>query len=931
VEVDSVPTRSAVLGDGISIGSLLDLKSIESFPLANGRSLQSFVRMVPGIVFTDPKGSLAQFTATGQRRFSNRLTIDGVSGDLGIGTRDIALGDNGIGLPAFATSGGTQTLVPLAAIDEIQVRTTSASAEHARAAGAQIAIVTKSGSSKPTTEAFLHVRPRAWNASDWFTNAGFDQQREDTNGRPTYRSTSYRNVGASVGGPVFSSRISSFVTWEREAIDRPVTTTTLVPSLGARDSAVPDVRPVLDAFPRPNGREVGQGLAELSRTFPIASRLWVLSARVDASLSTRHRLFVRVNVGRSAGDELDTVQKVPRLSFDSRESSKTDTTTVGMRSTFKRAIHDLRVNVSGNGVALAAGPASYGGAQPLPIDVLAPNAVSAADSSVRFVFQPSTGGTIGSGLSAANRQSQLQLGDSWTVSLGRHEWRCGIDYRRVTAESDSARERYSVRFRDLSEFLQGRPATLNAGRYTPARARVESWATFAEDTWRWRRLTLQAGARYAVKPAPFSVNESEPLLARYAVLPEVEFVPSGARLWQTSLTDIGPHLGVAYKFRENGGAESILRGGWSLVFDEATNPAVRVFGAGYPYSAWRQARSSLPIRGELSLDSIPSFEEAIGAEAYAFPDHMRSPRTQEWQVGIDQSIGKAQRLGVTYVGTAGRDLLYWHEYHVGPVGQDIQAYSNEGQSDYHGLLVDFVRRQSRGFRGRVAYTWSHAIDLDSGESLRPGPPSRYACFACSRGSADFDRRHVLRAEASYDLPVALGPNWLRAALGGWTADIVTSVISGGPVDVSYPQDVGFGMYYLRVDAVPNTAAWMDDPTSPTGRRINAAAFRLQTEPRQGTLGRNALRGTPLRQVDVALSRSFRCGGGAIDVRADAFNVLNLVNVGPPVSDWGSLSFGRPAETYADALGSGTLSQGGLSPVQQLGGPRSIQLGVRFRW
>jgi hypothetical protein len=101
---------------------------------------------------------------------------------------------------------------------------------------------------------------------------------------------------------------------------------------------------------------------------------------------------------------------------------------------------------------------------------------------------------------------------------------------------------------------------------------------------------------------------------------------------------------------------------------------------------------------------------------------------------------------------------------------------------------------------------------------------------------------------------------------------------------------------------------------------------------RGTLGRNALRAAPLRQLDVALSRRFSLAGRVtLQTRVDAFNVLNVVNPAAPEARLTFANFGRPEQTRADALGTGSLTRGGLTPVHQLGGPRSIQFGVRVDW
>ncbi len=111
---------------------------------------------------TDSTGTLAQFTAGGQRRFANRMTIDGMSADLAVDLSSPGVGEAGTGaLPAFSTTGSTQTLVPLAAIGEIEVRTTNASAEHQRTPGAQTSIVTRAGGDRVNASAFMDYRPNA--------------------------------------------------------------------------------------------------------------------------------------------------------------------------------------------------------------------------------------------------------------------------------------------------------------------------------------------------------------------------------------------------------------------------------------------------------------------------------------------------------------------------------------------------------------------------------------------------------------------------------------------------------------------------------------------------------------------------------------------------------------------------------------------------
>jgi hypothetical protein len=913
-----------VLSDGATGGSFSS-RAIEAMPLSNGRTLQSMLAVVPAVVVTDSTGTLAQWTAGGQRRLANRMTVDGMSADLAVDLSNAGVGEASTGsLPAFSSSGSTQTIVPLAAIGEIEVRTTNAPPEHQRAPGAQTAIVTRAGGDRTSGAAFADFRPSALAASDWFSNASATAPK---------RSVGFWNAGGSLGGPVplSSNRLFYYASGERQRIDRPLTTTYQVPALSLRNNVSAAVRPLLDAFPEPNGAELTQGgLADLRREFPIESRLSAFSLRVDGNLSDRHRLFTRVNRGTSGGDELDALQQ-PRVSFAHKEAAATNTATAGFTTLFASATHDFRVNMSTHEGTLTAGPADYGDAGALPLDLLVPPAAR-NDAWVRVQVANGPGGFVIDGRGAGGRQQQFQIADTWTWLKGRHEWRFGVDFRRVTSSTDAAQYRYSYRFFNQAELLQGRARFVTVERALPSQTHRDTTAIFAQDTFRATpRLTFNYGLRYSVRPAPASATDTQPLLLDFAALPGIQTLPEGSRLWKTSWTDLAPQATATYQLSNAAGRETSLRAGWSLVFDEVTSPGANALGAGAPYvSRWTLPAQSFPLTEEaLSVPPPEPFSATDLADYYAFDNGLRSPRTHQWQVTLDQALGSAHRVSLAYVGAAARDLPYWHAYPVVPGGAlRINAFSHDGRSDYNAMIAQYVRRLSRGLQGSLSYTWSHAIDVDSGDTRLPLPPPSLAPPSSNRGSADFDRRHVLYATASYRVPGHRAPEWLRPIASDWQIDVVATMRSGAPLTITSTRSLGDATYELRPDPVEDIPVWIADPTGPTGETLNRAAFAAPTELRQGMLGRNTVRSSPLRQMDLSISRFVRVGERRLTLRLDAFNVLNVPSFGPPRTGLDSLTFGRPQQSYADALGTGTLTGGGLTPVQQIGGPRSIQLSLR---
>ncbi len=221
----------------------------------------------------------------------------------------------------------------------------------------------------------------------------------------------------------------------------------------------------------------------------------------------------------------------------------------------------------------------------------------------------------------------------------------------------------------------------------------------------------------------------------------------------------------------------------------------------------------------------------------------------------------------------------------------------------------------------------------------PNPPAALAHLPASnnKGSADYDRRHVFQVSASYRVPTLGASKLLRSISEEWQIDVVGTMRSGSPFTPFIAgRALEFGFYDVRPD-LTGQPIWIGDPTSPTGWMLNPNAFAMSADQRQGTLGRNTLRASPLHQVDLTLSRAIRIGDHRVaQVRVEALNVFNLPNFGPPLAQFGNdglpaPNFGLPIHSYADTLGTGTLQRGGLTPLQQVGGPRSIRLGLRFNF
>ena len=451
------------------------------------------------------------------------------------------------------------------------------------------------------------------------------------------------------------------------------------------------------------------------------------------------------------------------------------------------------------------------------------------------------------------------------------------------------------------------------------------------------RLTLTYGLRWEVNPAVKGINGS----TVYAVTDldhpaQLQLAPVGTPLYQTTFANIAPRLGISYRLRSSPGKETVIRGGVGRFYDTGFGLTGGVSSEfpNYPYNNYKgTAYPLLPAQA-----AIPPYSTSYPVTEILVADpHLQLPRTDQWNLTVEQGLGQAQSVSVTYAAALGRKLLR-NEYLIDPNEKFtyVLAVRNGATSDYHSLQLRFQRRLSRGLQALASYTWAHSIDLASNDAEWGHIPLGDHDPNQDRGSSDFDIRHALRAAVTWTVPAPLGPR-LRPFLSGFSLDSILTLRSATPVDL-----IG-GIAYLRYlvntrpDRAPNQPLYIHDASAAGGRRLNPEAFLptpvddYYSAVRQGTLGRNVVRGFGLSQLDLAVRREFRLAERAtLQFRAEAFNLVNHPNFANPEADLASGLFGISTQMLGRGLGSGGPTSG-LTPLYQVGGPRSLQLALRLRF
>jgi hypothetical protein len=247
------------------------------------------------------------------------------------------------------------------------------------------------------------------------------------------------------------------------------------------------------------------------------------------------------------------------------------------------------------------------------------------------------------------------------------------------------------------------------------------------------------------------------------------------------------------------------------------------------------------------------------------------------------------------------------------IGYDMNSvlYKAEGISNYNALQLQARKRLSFGLQFTASYTYSHALDEQSGLGLfftgnNPlNPRSNY-------GSADFDQTHVFLVNYSYNLPKLTSNRALGAVVNGWRLGGQTVAQSGQPYSV-YDYSGSVGSLYFGTDdeignpivplksGLTNSQAQLQGTTGVNAGKpvLNAGAFSPvfvtpgtngvplddPYESVYGSLGRNTFRGPFQVRFDMDLAKEFMIKERfRLRFNFDAFNLFNHPDFDAPNND-----------------------------------------------
>ena len=952
-----------VNGSTIDSSGLIGQQQIVELPL-NGRSYDELLTLNPGVVnFTWEKtGGIGvsnsttgnNFVDEGNRPQQNLFLLNGVE-------------FTGAAENNMQPGGTSQQLLGMDAIREFNVLRDSYSVEYGKHPGAQVLIVTQSGTNQWHGTAYEFLRNSAFDARNFFDGAsvpGFERNQ----------------FGASLGGPIKKNKTFVFGNFETFLQHLHQTGVDLVPDNSARNGFLPcklvspvpnpcpasglafvGVSPLISAWPTatPGAPDFG-GIAEAFNNPLQTIRDNFGTARLDHIFSGKDSLFGVYTIDDSADFTPTSTNSYSTDVVSLREQ----VATVQETHIFSPAlINTARFGFSRAGYFFTGEPtpgtpaASLPGfLSDLPIGALVVGGSAASNPTAQISL---AGSNNGSNLHLTRNLFTYE--DSLSITSGRHQITTGLWLQRVQSNELLALSQYGqATFTSLDTLLAGTVATLL---YDPAPTALgwRSWmgAWYGQDTIRLSpALTLTLGLREEFSSGwneahgrasnytySNGIISSQPLIGNSVfTVNNAEFLPE-------------PRAGIAWSpFRDTG--KTVVRAGFGMYNDLQD-------ALGY------RTDQNAPFNPTYSVPNVPvanlplATSASIPAGAHLVPGgvqpDMQTPTLISWSLRIQQALTANTSLTVGYVGSHGyHELLgidanepfpvicpaspcpakYPGTFPAGIANTPIPAgtyytpsavkpnaaiantwtYFSEADSSYNALQVDLNHRFSRGLSVRGVYTWSKIID--DGDSLNattsggePALASNPFNLRADRGLANFDVRNVAAINATYALPFA-GNVFVK----GWTLNSIVTLQSGFPFtpQLSYnPSNSGDTRNPVRpfVNPAFTGPVILGNPN----QWFNPAAFLAPPNNSgfDGNLGRDTLLGPGLATWDFSVHKDTPIRDRAtLQFRAEFFNILNRANFNTP-----------------NAI---TFTPTGVSPTAGLitstsTTSRQIQLALKLRW
>jgi len=893
--VTVVDTPTSVDTSTLQSQGLVDERQVKELPL-NGRSFDQLLQLNPASVSytTQRSGGVGtsnssvgnMYSISGRRPQDNLFLLNGIE-------------YTGASLINVTPGGTSGQLLGVEAVREFNVVSDTYGANYGKRTGAQVSIITASGSNDIHGSVYEFFRNSALDARNYF-----DQSQIPAFGRNDY--------GAALGGPLRRDKLFGFANYEGYRQHLGLSDVTFVPDAASRAAAVASVQPLLALWPV-GTKELGGGIAEAFSNPPQHVREDFGTTRVDANLTQKDLFFAAYTVDDSdattpsANPYSSIYERLREQVLSAQEQHVFSPSLLNtLRFGYSRAAFAFQSVVDGS----VPGWVANG---PVGSIVISGSTASNGASQVTLA-----GANVGSNNITARNLFTVDEHVYWTH--GKHQIETGVWLQRLQSNDFLAQNQYGqASFATLAAFEQG---TVSKFTVVPAPTEL-GWrslfaAGFIEDAWKATpRLEIRTGFRFE---SSNGWNEAQGRASNYDFTDGV--INSTPTVGSSALSDNRakflpePRIGIAYDVFGTG--KTALKGSFGVHRALLDTLDYRLDQAA-PFNTTRSFSNTTVS----ALQSLAAGDVAGLVSPSNVQRNIQTPTVLSWTLKLEQEIAPRTTLTVGYVGSHGYHQILSEDQNTpasvvcpsdacpgslaagtiyypttklaNPNLANSTSWVSQGISNYNGLELDVRRQFSKGLQLRGVYTWSR--NLDDGSAWNTSVSANTPAFVSFPGNPKLDYgpaatniTHAAAINGTWELPVGRGHALLANAssaaqdiAGGWSLSGIATVQSGFPFSpqLGYnPTGNGDSRNPARPQLNPDFHGKLYSRTQTAW--FNPDAF---TAPYPGTFGntsRDSLIGPGLSNVDLSLLKSTTIHERVrTQFRVEYFNVLNHSNFTTP--------------------------------------------------
>ncbi|MCA1581842.1 MAG: TonB-dependent receptor [Acidobacteria bacterium] len=803
--------------------SVVGQKLIENLP-ANGRNFIDFVLTTPGVVRDVRQGDIS---FAGQRGTLNSLIVDGADNNNTFFGQ--ALGRTGSGRAPYQFSQD--------AVKEFQVNRNAYSAEYGRAGGAVINVVTKSGTNDFHGTGFYFYRDKKINAINYI---------DEFNGR-VKAPYHFDQFGASVGGPVLRDKLFFFANYD-----------------GQRNTLPNTVNPLPPISTLPNDADT---LAGYNRLLPLAQS-WeriqdqdVYLVKADYEANGTNHVTLRYNRQDFTGGNFENGGLTNSIEHTGNSLVKTDTISGSLATSLSAGFfNELRgqyAKDSEPGLANSANPEGVVQSGGQTVLIIGRNSFSPRETTIK----------------------RYQAADTVTLLSGSNTLKVGFDYNKDDILNFFPGNFFgSYTFNSFANFNRGTPTRYiqafagpgTSGAFTNPNLR--EYAAFVSDEWRLlTNLTLNLGVRYDLQ------DVHQPSVQN----PDAQLLAAGLRTDRipTDKNNIAPRIGLAWTPR--GDDRTVVRAGYGIFY--ARTPSI-IYGTatsnnGINVQTITFSAAQAPTYPNI-FAALPTGITLPKPTIFVMDPNYQNPKITQASAGVEHALTPDISLALGYLYVRGSYLTRSTDLNESgpeivttPIAGDGSAtyvryngprpftnfariieFQSSASSRYNGATLELVKRYSRSWTARVAYTYSKVLDnKPDATAVVPGvDDNKFAQDPLNLNGdwapGDNDVRHRLVVSGLWALDSGRdNPNaFMRFLTSGWSFAGIVTYQTGQPYSATINTDLN------------NDQNFAND---------RAPGFE-----------RNTFRLPSVFSVDPRISKHVGIGPVDVELIAEAFNVFNNKNV-----------------------------------------------------